>query len=115
MQALRDTVLEHHMKQHRQAMAESRAKHKGSAPVYCITIVGATNAGDKVTSNGKGMFQGPIDTASERGRQACRAMLGKSFMEFELKLSQVAPDSVLLITNININDMNYIGFLEETV
>lgn len=109
---LRKAVYEHHIKQHRQAMAESLAKH-GKPAAYFLKVDDAKSVGGQVVSNGRGMFGGPIDAVSPAGRGNIGSMLGSQANEFFQRFSVLADATALVTVMVSLDGQLLTFFTEE--
>ncbi len=106
-ETLTKEIYEHHMRQHRGALASSLATH-GKNAVFMIHVRGATSAGGVVTSKGGAIFQGPLDVLkySNESHSQLRTLLGeKLFSEFVRFVENISSPAsgALVITMVELD------------
>lgn len=97
------SIINHHMKQHIDAATTAAAMAAG-VPFFYLSIIDATTRADgtgAVTSNGKGMFVGPLKTYTAPERDMVAAQF-KDIPDLRRRLDN--PDAeVVLISRVIVN------------
>lgn len=99
---LRNQILQHHFSQHTEEMMKVVEKKKMAKPVFFLAIMSATSLNGALTSKGRGMFTGPIDTGIANVRENLVRLLGQK-EELDEHLAATKEGEALLITQIDLD------------